>query len=148
MADIADKLDGLVNDLAGLENGLELGGLILVHQVLIQVEAGRCQKRTGIIVQVSREALPFFFLQFDRGVQQYLLLLLFHLLYFFMEAEDPALVHDEEYNKATYQHDHAHGAKEQHSGNSRFGGLQEEHNRLVSGYLVYIISKLGKEDEF
>ena len=35
MTDIPDQLDGIINDLAGLEYGLELGGFILVHQVFV-----------------------------------------------------------------------------------------------------------------
>ena len=40
MADITHQLYGIIDDLAGLEDGLQLRGLILVHQVLVQVEAG------------------------------------------------------------------------------------------------------------
>ena len=57
MADITDQLDGIVNDLPGLEDGLQLGGFVLVHEVLIQVEAGRGQEGTGIIMQIGGKAL-------------------------------------------------------------------------------------------
>lgn len=70
MADITDELDGIINDLAGLEDRLQLGGLILVHQILIQIQTGCGQQGTGIIVQVGSQALAFLFLQFDRGIQQ------------------------------------------------------------------------------
>ena len=39
MADVADELDGVINYLAGLEDGLKLGALILVHKVFIQVQS-------------------------------------------------------------------------------------------------------------
>ena len=40
VADVADQLDGVVYDLPGLKNRLELGGFILINKVLIEVQTG------------------------------------------------------------------------------------------------------------
>ena len=53
MADIADKLYRVVDDLPGLEDGLELRGFVHIHQVLIQVKAGGCQQWPSVVVQVG-----------------------------------------------------------------------------------------------
>ena len=45
MADIADQLDGIIDDLPGLEDGLKLRGFVLVHQVLVQVQTGGGEQR-------------------------------------------------------------------------------------------------------
>ena len=69
MADVPYELDGIINDLAGLEDGLQLGSFILVDQVFIQVEAGCGKERAGIIVEVGCQSLALFFLKFDRGIE-------------------------------------------------------------------------------
>jgi len=111
MADIPDQLDGIINDLAGLEDGLELGGFVLVHEVLIQVKAGGGEQGTGIIMQIGGQPLPFFFLQFDGGIQEKTLLRFLHILYLLIKALDPFLVQDDEYDKAHRKHQHPQGAQ-------------------------------------
>ena len=53
MADVADKLDGIVDDLAGLEYGLKLGALVLVYEVFVEVQAGGGQQGAGIVVEIG-----------------------------------------------------------------------------------------------
>ncbi len=66
--DIPDQLDGIVDDLFGIVDALELGLFVQVHKILIQVKAGGGQQRAGIVVQVGCNALAFFFLQADGGI--------------------------------------------------------------------------------
>lgn len=110
VADIADELDGIVYNLPGLEDGLELDGLIVVNQVFIQVQAHGGQQGAGIVVQVGGQALAFFFLQLDGGVEQDFLLVLFHLLYLFMKEHHTPLVQDDEDDQGYRKHHHAHRA--------------------------------------
>ena len=62
MADVANELDGVVDDLAGLEDRLQLGALVLVHEVFVEVQAGGGQEWSGIVVEIGGESLAFFFL--------------------------------------------------------------------------------------
>jgi len=62
------------------------------------------------------------------------------MLDLFMKTKHPALVHDEENNKASHQNDHTYGSKEQYCWDRGFGGLQKEHNGFGS-LLFYIMSK-------
>lgn len=110
MADVADKLDGIIDDLSGLEYGLELCALILVHQVFIQIQAGGGKQWSCVIMQVGGQALAFFFLQFDRSVEQDLLLLLFHLLQFILKADNASLMEYDKDHQADGQHKHPQGA--------------------------------------
>lgn len=112
MADIPDELDGVVDDLAGLENGLQLGGLILVNKVFIEIEAGGGEQGAGIIMEVGRKPLSFFLLQFDRRVKQYFLLLLFHLLEAGLVTHHFPLVEDDEDDKADGKYNHTQGTQE------------------------------------
>lgn len=68
MGDIPDQLDGIIDDLLGVVDALELGIDVLVHQVFVQVEAGGGEERTGIVVQVCCDALSFLFLPAYGGV--------------------------------------------------------------------------------
>src|SRR5690606_30464162 len=64
---VSYKLYGVVNDLSCLEDGLQLCGLVLVHEVLIQVKPCRGKQWSRIIVKIGRQALTFFFPQLDGG---------------------------------------------------------------------------------
>lgn len=70
MRDIPNELDGIVDDLLGAINALELGTFVEVHHVLIEVKPGGSEEGAGIIVQVGSDAGSFFFLEAYRGVQQ------------------------------------------------------------------------------
>ena len=114
MTDIADELDGIIKNLPCLEDGLELGSLVLVHQVLVQVKAGGGQQGAGIIVQVGRQALAFFLLQTDRGVQQDLLLFLFHMLELRLVADHLALVENDKEDQTDSQYKHTQGTQKEY----------------------------------
>src|SRR5258706_7016516 len=100
MTDIADELDSIVDDLSCLEDRLQLGCLTLVDKVLVEIKAGGSKKGTGIVMEVSRETLAFFFLEFYGGIEQYLLLLLLHLLQFVLVANYFSLVHHDKDDQA------------------------------------------------
>ncbi len=107
MGNIPDQLDGIVDDLFGVVDALELGIDILVNEVFVQVQSGGGEERTGIIVQVGGDALPFFFLPAYGGVEEDLLLFVFHLLELELVADDPALVEYDKYNQADSEYQHA-----------------------------------------
>jgi len=65
MGDIPDQLDGIIYDLLGIINTLQLSSDVLVYQVIIQVKAGCSQKGTSIVMKISRNMLPFFLLPPD-----------------------------------------------------------------------------------
>lgn len=75
--DVPDQLNGIVDDLFGVIDALELGRFVEVNQVFVQVQAGSCQQGTGIVMEVGGNPLAFLFLQADGGIQQHLLLVLF-----------------------------------------------------------------------
>jgi len=114
MGNIPDQLDGIVYDLLGIINALQLGRNILVNQVVIQVQARRSQQRAGIIMKVSRNALPFFFLPPDGGIEENLLLFLFQSLQLLLVLDDPLLVKHNEYHQPNGKYQHPQGAEEQH----------------------------------
>lgn len=99
MGDVPDELDGIVDDLFGVVNALQLGADILLEEVLVQVETRRGQQGPGIIVEIGRNALPLLLLPADGCIQQDLLLLLFHLLELQLIPEDLPLVENNEYNQ-------------------------------------------------
>ncbi len=109
---IADKLDGIVDNLLGVVNALQLGGLVKIDQVFVEVEAGGGQQGAGIVVQVGRQALAFLFLQAYRGVQEDALLLLLHALEGALVADYLALVENNEYDKPYGQRKHTDGPEE------------------------------------
>ena len=58
MRNVADQLDGIVDDLLGIIDALELGLFIKVYKILIEIEARRGEQGAGIVVQVGRNARP------------------------------------------------------------------------------------------
>ena len=117
MRDIADQLDGIVDDLLGIVNALELRLFVQVDEVLVQVQACRGEERTGIVVQVSRNALAFFFLKADGCVEQGFLLVLFHTLELLLVADNFTLVEADKYDQPDRKSQHTDGAEKQHHGN-------------------------------
>lgn len=129
MRDIADELDGIVNDLLGIVDALQLGGFIEVNEVFVEVQAGRGQQGAGIIVEVGGYALAFFFLQADRSVEQHFLLFLFQSLQLHLVLDHLPLVEDDENNKPNGQCEHPYRTEEEYQGNRTTGviDLEEEH---------------------
>jgi hypothetical protein len=78
-------------------------------------------------VQVSSQALAFFFLEFDRGGQQDLLLFLFHFLKCLLVAGYSSLVKNYEQYQADSEYEHANSTDEQYEGYSGWVGLKEKH---------------------
>jgi len=109
--DIPDKLDGIVDDLFGAVDALELGVFIEIDHVLVEVETGGGEQRAGIVVQVGGDPGPFFFLQPDRGVEQEFLLLIFHFLQGHLVPDDFTLVKDDKNDQADGEHEHADRAE-------------------------------------
>ena len=130
MRDIADQLDGIIDDLFGIVDTLQLRGLVEVHQVFVEVQAGGGQQGACIVVEIGSDALAFFFLEADRGIQQHFLLFLFQPLQLHLVAYHFPLVKDDKHDKADSQCQHTHGAKEQNQGHGTISSatyLQEEH---------------------
>ena len=98
MADIADELDSIVDDLLGVVDALQLGGLIEIDEVLIEVQPGCSQEGACIVVEIGGDPLAFLFLQADAGVEEEFLLVLFHALEPQLIADDLSLVKDDEDN--------------------------------------------------
>lgn len=119
MRDVPDQLDGIVNDLLGVIDALQLGIDILVYEVFVEVEAGGGQEGPGVIVKVCGYALAFFFLPADGGVQQDLLLFIFHFLELHLVFDNPSLVENDKHDQADSKYQHANGSEEQHIGHSR-----------------------------
>jgi hypothetical protein len=111
MRDIADELDGVIDDLLGVVNALQLGGLVQIDQVLIEVEPGGGEEGTGVIMEVGGNALAFFFLQADGGIQQEFLLILLHALEAQLVAYHLTLVKDNENDEPDGKCKHTNGAK-------------------------------------
>src|SRR6201999_3543706 len=65
MRDIADELDGIIDDRLGIINTLQLGGLVEVDQVLVQVQTGGSQQWSRVVVQIGGDTLAFLFLEPD-----------------------------------------------------------------------------------
>ena len=122
VGDIADQLDGVVDDLFGVVDALELGCAVEIYEVVVEVEAGGGEEGAGVVVQVGGDALAFFFLEADGGVEQGFLLVLFHGLELVLVADHLALVEADEYDEADGEGEHPDGAKEEHHGNSVIGG--------------------------
>lgn len=95
VGDVPYQLDGIVDDLFGVVDALELGAHVLLEEVLVEVEPGCGQERSGIIVQVGCDALAFLLLPADGGVQENLLLLLLQFLELHLVPYDPSLVEDD-----------------------------------------------------
>lgn len=108
MTDVADQLYGIIDDLAGLEDGLELGGLVLVYEILVEIKPCGGEEWTGVIVQVGGESLPFFFLQFDAGIEHHFLLFDFHLLHLLLKFLHFSLMEDDEHYKPDGEHKHSY----------------------------------------
>jgi len=119
VADIADELDGVVEDLAGLVDGLKLGGLILVDQVFVKIKSGGSQQGAGVVVEVGGQALALLFLEADGSVQQDLLLLMLQLLKPELVPDYLSLVKDDEKDQTDGQYKHAQSAHKEYKGNSR-----------------------------
>jgi len=117
VGDIPDQLDGIVDDLFGIVDTLELGLFIQVYEIFIQVEAGRSQQGTGVIMKVGGDPLAFFFLEADRGIQQGFLLILLHALQLLLVADYLPLVEADEYDQADREGQHTDRAEEQHHRN-------------------------------
>ena len=111
--DIADKLDGIVDNLFGVVDALQLAGFVEVHQVFVQVEAGGSQEGAGVVVQVGCDAGAFFFLEADGCVQEHLLLVLFHSLELELVAYDFPLVKHDKNDESDREHEHAYCAEEE-----------------------------------
>ena len=121
MRDIAYQLDGVVDDLFGIVDTLQLGGLVEVDQVLIQVKPGGGEQGTGVVVQVGGNALALFFLQTDRSIEQELLLVLFHALEAHLIPDHLPLVEDDKYNEPDGKREHTYGAEIEHQGHIAAG---------------------------
>lgn len=87
VADIPDQEDGIIDDLLGAVDALELLGLILVDQIFVQVEAGSSQQGAGIIMKIGSNSVSFFLLETDRSIEQ-------DLLFFFFQAFEFAVITD------------------------------------------------------
>jgi hypothetical protein len=98
MADIPYQKDGVVNDLLGAENTLQLLGSFLINEVLIQVKPGGSQKRARIVMEICCYSLALFFLETDGGIQVDLLLLRLKFLHLDMILDHFPLVHDNKDN--------------------------------------------------
>ena len=107
MADVADELNRIIQYLAGLKDRLELGSLVLVYQVLVQIKAGSGQQRAGIIMKIGCQTLAIFLLQPDGGIQQNLLLFLLHILQAKLVPYNFPLVEDNEEDQADSKGKHS-----------------------------------------
>lgn len=132
MGDITDQLDRIVDDLLGIVDALQLGGLVEVHQIFVQVQAGGGQQGAGIVVEVGCNTLPLLFLEPDGGVQQHFLLFLLHPLELHLVADHLPLMEDDENDQPDCQGQHSHGAEEQDQGDRAAGAtnLQKEHGSV------------------
>ena len=113
MADVADALNGIIDDLFGTEDGLQLLGGFEVNQVFIEVKKGSGQLRTYIIVQVGCNPVSFLLLKFNGGIQQHLLLLILQPLQFGIELVDFSLMKDYKEHNAQGKTDHGQRAEKQ-----------------------------------
>jgi hypothetical protein len=104
--DVPDQLDGIIYNLLGIVDALQLGRDILVNQVVIQVKTGCSQQWAGVIMKISCNALPFFFLPPDGCIEENLLLLLFKSLKLLLVLDDLSLVKYNEYHQAYGKHQH------------------------------------------
>ena len=118
MADITDQLNRIVDDLSGLEDRLELGSFIHIHQVFVEIKAGGSEQGTSVIMQVSGKSLSFLFLELDGSVEQDLLLFLFHVIDPVLKTKYTSLVKNDKDDQSYGQHDHAQGSEEQDQGNT------------------------------
>jgi hypothetical protein len=100
VGDVSDQLDGIVDDLFCVVDVLELSGFIEVDQVFIEVETCGGEQWAGIIVKVGGDALTFFLLQADGGIEQHFLLVLLHFLQLQLVTDHFALVENDENDEA------------------------------------------------
>ena len=114
MGDIPDQLYGIINNLLGIVDTLQLCGFIQVDQVFIEVEPGCGKERSCIIMEVSCNALPFFFLKADGSIKQGFLLILLHTLQLLLVADDFSLVKSDKDDKANRECQHPDSTKEQY----------------------------------
>ena len=121
MADIANELDGVVDDLFGVVDALQLGGFVEVDEVFVEVQAGCGEEGAGVVVEVGGDPLAFFFLEPDAGVEEEFLLVLFHALEPQLVADDLSLVEDDEDDQPDSKRQHPDSAKEKHKGNGATG---------------------------
>ena len=118
MADVTDQLYRIIQYLPGLEDGLQLGCLILVHQVFIQVKAGSSQQGSGIIMKIGCESLSFLLLKPDGSIQQDFLLFMFQVLQFQLVSDNLSLMEYDKKDQANGQYQHAQGTQEEYEGNA------------------------------
>lgn len=111
MANVADELDGIVDDLFGVVDALQLGGLVEVDEVLIEVKPGGGQEGACVVMEIGGDPLAFFFLEPDAGVKEELLLVLFHALEPQLVADNPTLVEDYKDNQPDSKGQHPDSAK-------------------------------------
>ena len=139
MADVADQLNGIVDDLLGIVNALQLRGLVEIDQVFIEVEPCRGEQGTGIVVKVGGYALPFLFLETDGRIQQCFLLFILKPLQLHLVADDLALVEDDEYNHSNSQDQHTDGAEKQQQRYFATGiiDLEENHGLFRNEYIKF-----------
>jgi len=121
MADVADQLDGIVDDLFCIVDALELRRLVEVDQVFIKVKPGGGKEGPGIVVQVCGDPLAFLFLEANAGVEEQFLLVLLHPLQTHLVANDFPLVKDNEDNEPDSKRQHSDSAKEKHGGDGASG---------------------------
>src|SRR5687767_15009201 len=128
VGDVADQLDGIVNNLFGVVDALQLGAFIKVYHVFVEVEPGGGKEGAGVVVQICGNTLSFLFLEADRGVEQHFLLFGFHFLQGALVADHFALVEDNKDNEADSQYQHSDGTEEEYQGNLCIRAcLQKEH---------------------
>ena len=111
MGNVSDELDGIVDDLLGIVDALQLGCLVQVDQVLIEVEPGGGQQGAGVIVEVGCDPLAFFFLEADRGIQEQFLLVMLHSLQLELVTDDFTLMKNNKNDQPDGQGQHTNGAK-------------------------------------
>jgi hypothetical protein len=85
-----------------------------VYQIVIQIKARCSQQRACIIMQISRNALPFFFLPPDGCIEENLLLFLFQSLKLLLVLDDLPLVKNNENHQSYGKHQHPQCAEEKH----------------------------------
>jgi hypothetical protein len=88
-----------------------------VYKIVIQIKARCSKKGAGIIMQIRRNALPFFFLPPDGCIKENLLLFIFQSLKLLLVLDDLPLVKNNEYHKPYGKHQHPQCAEEQHGRN-------------------------------
>lgn len=111
VGDIPDQLDSIVDNLFGIVDALKLGSLVKVHEILVQIKPRRGEQRARIVMQIGGDPLALLLLQTDRGIQQQLLLILFHPLQSLLIADDLTLMENDENDQPYGQRQHPNGAE-------------------------------------